>query len=149
MRRALLIIAALALAFPAGARADSSWMLDQAVAVAVAAYQPGCPVTASFADLSDQGVHVGPCEILLDDSLRGRWRALCTVAIHEVGHVVGEPHSPDPYSAMFAEPTWDMWEDGSRLDSIRALGRTFRARRGGGDPRCAHNGWRFLIEAAS
>jgi hypothetical protein len=40
------------------------------------------------------------CSITLSDAADWDWEKLCTVVIHEVGHLDGHPHSPDVHDVM-------------------------------------------------
>lgn len=43
------------------------------------------------------------CEIDLSTAASWDWPKLCTVIVHEVGHLAGHGHSEDPFDVMFGE----------------------------------------------
>lgn len=120
MRHARLAAAvlALALAAPGTARADGD-RVTVALAVAEAYWNAvPCggdvtialvPMDASYnavatwtnpvSDYGDPALNVG-CRIDLNPRNLTRWRKLCTVVVHEVGHLTGHPHVSDPRDVM-------------------------------------------------
>ncbi len=59
----------------------------------------------------------GDCTVYLNVNRRWEWPPLCTVVLHEAGHLVGAQHSTDPANVMYAEgvfvrSAWRLRPDG-------------------------------------
>ena len=82
-------------------------MLAAAVALAIGYWGPvPCPTAVHVQPLPPPVIgqawrHTdGTCEIVIASG-EYRWKILCSVVLHEHGHLVGQPHSPDAMSPMF------------------------------------------------
>lgn len=73
---------------------------DGEISPAVAGYDWASVLAAGW-----QGPVVPDCEIWLrSDWPSWPWLLLCTEVVHEVGHLAGFAHSPDPADVMYATP---------------------------------------------
>ena len=65
---------------------------------------PPCQVVAHVAALDralGQVSFGGPVCLVEVDARRWKFWQLCSVFVHEYGHIAGLPHSPDPLSVMY------------------------------------------------
>jgi hypothetical protein len=92
------LVTALALTFwlhPALARATRYWHHPL----------PAC-IQISQRRLPDDDVAdatMGDCRIFYAKGHRWRWPVFCQATIHEVGHLLGHPHSRDRHNVMYPE----------------------------------------------
>src|SRR4051794_37730505 len=71
------------------------------------------PLNAQASWANDRDPYLQPsfnseCEIALSTGVDWDWLKLCTVVVHEVGHLTGHQHSDDPHDVMYGdyvEPT--------------------------------------------
>lgn len=166
-RTASILIAIVAL-LVAAAPAQAGWKIDRAKRIAAAAWDNPCNgnVKLTWGDTDARGqtslAHEGwnamttwgqcPGVITIAPTNKTTWREFCTMVIHEYGHiakwrdpVTGAYHSENPHDVMFSVSTWDIVEDGVSVESIEdEAGNVYKARPGGGDPRCVKRGRPFL-----
>lgn len=126
----------LVLAFPASAHAG--WRLDRSIAVAEKVWHAPCggQVTVLWAPLPETVGAVAAreaCTVTLTTAYRLPFAALCSVMIHEVGHLAGVQHSLNPRSVMYE------WRD-FNYGFLR--GRLVRVM--GADRRCFDRGREYL-----
>lgn len=112
MRRALVLLLALTL-LAAPATAQAGWKLDRSLAVAQAVWSPTCgqmrvayenPANAGLPEAAAGWAWEGDCTIRLPLGASYEFEQLCTIVVHEAGHVAGRGHSSNPRSVMYAEP---------------------------------------------
>jgi hypothetical protein len=138
---AALIVALLAAA-PA---AHAGWKIDRSLAIAQAVWNPACgDLRLSYGHPGDVLADAegaawawrGNCTIGIDARMSLEFEELCTIVLHEAGHVTGAEHSDDPNSVMFAAPV-------VQKVTARISGRTV-VRWDGIDRRCLDRGRPFL-----
>jgi hypothetical protein len=106
---AVVLAAAVALAGPAAARTSAvhrfavgSPGLQSALRIAHAHWRTD-PCGGSVSVAAGPYAHPaqnGDCQIALNPAVRFDWPKLCTVVMHEVGHLVGHPHDRRPGHLM-------------------------------------------------
>lgn len=58
--------------------------------------------TNPFGDYGD-GAHNTGCTVVFNTEQDWDWGKLCTIVVHELGHLAGHAHSADPDDVMFAD----------------------------------------------
>lgn len=110
MRVILILLMALALIAPATAEAGLKARIDKAQAAAVAYWDkaPNCPVrTVHTEPLMNAGaaMEAGNCTIYIAPGWwalqRPYYQKLCSVYVHEWGHLLGYEHTDDPADVMY------------------------------------------------
>jgi hypothetical protein len=105
-------LAALMLALLAPATANAGWRIDRSLTIAETVWHPSCgklelgygdPVREGAAD-SGGWAWTGNCTIRIPNGSNYEFEELCTIVLHEAGHVAGAGHSHNPKSVMYADP---------------------------------------------
>lgn len=143
-RLATAAIAALILAFlPAVAHAG--WKIDRATAIAQTVWHPACgQLRLAYGDPAAAGTQpeaggwawAGNCAIGVNAERHYSFEELCSVVLHEAGHVAGAGHSHNPASVMYAEPLV--------IKTTARIGQRTITRWTGVDRRCLDRGRPYL-----
>jgi hypothetical protein len=128
--------------------AQAGWRIDRSVAIAQAVWKPSCgtlslrygvPEDAGAAAGASGWAWNGDCKIGVNAGNHYEFEELCTIVVHEGGHVAGLGHSPNRRSVMYAEPL-------VLKTTARINGREI-TRWDGVDRRCLQRGRPFLERA--
>lgn len=137
------LIALAALAYTPNA--DAGWRINRSLQIAQTVWHPTCgtltlgygdPIREGAGDAAGGWATAGDCAIKIPNGSHYEFVELCTVILHEAGHVAGMGHSPNPRSVMYAEPLV--------IKTTARIGRKTITEWTGVDHRCLRNGRPFL-----
>src|SRR6188768_2158536 len=86
----------------AAAPAEAGWRIDRSLAIAQEVWKPTCgalslaygdPVSAGASAEADAWAWPGNCRIGINASQHYEFEELCTIVLHEAGHVAGMGHA--------------------------------------------------------
>lgn len=145
MIRTTAALAATLVALATPATASAGWRIDRSLLIAQTVWHPTCgqlqlgygdPVREGAGEAVGGWAWAGDCLIRIPNGSHYEFEELCTIVLHEAGHVAGVGHSHNPRSVMYPDPLVQK--------TTARIGRRTVVRWTGVDHRCQRRGRAFL-----